>query len=159
MVPISHTSCLYHLVRISTSPTLGPNFSQGPQSSYLCSHLSVPVPIFLISEPHLSGNNLLISLSPVPIHIWSREPDLPIPTSVSGSIFLALTSPNPGLYLTNPPHLHPQTPIFYWVPVVFPARKEIRRLGGATWTLNSRIVMAERLHEAEGSDGALDQGA
>lgn len=67
------------LVLISISPTLGPHFSQRPQSSHFCSYLSTPV---LLSP---SQNSISVGpitpfpdpIPPIPILIWPRVPISP----------------------------------------------------------------------------------
>lgn len=131
LVPISHTSCLHHLVLISISPTLGPNFSQVPNlpiSAHISLYLSLSPPSQnLISLGPISP--FPFSMSSIPIHIRPRAPNLPTPISVSGSISLVITSPNPGPYLTIPPLLHPQTPVFYLGPSGLPSKEGNKEIG------------------------------
>lgn len=148
--------CLHYLALISISPTLGsysPRAPNLPSGSHLYS-----VPISPISELHLSGAHLPISFLhfPGPICLRPRAPNLPSPVPVSDPS-LDLISPNPGPYLTILPTPTPRPQS--WLLGVFPGRKEIRRSGGAAWTVIGGLGMAERLHETGGSDGDLDQGA
>lgn len=160
------------LLLIFFSPHL-PYFLSPSPSSYL--HLPNPGSPFLLGSPifpslltPISPSQNSISggpissfphpNSPIPILIWPRVPNLPILVSVFCSILLVLISLNSGPYLTTPSHpLRPQYSV--WIPVVFPGRKEIRRLGGAAGTLTGEMGMVERVHEVEGSEWDLDREA